>query len=335
MWIRRQSGLPGPWTDDPILQRYRFTNAYRVLDRVSQYLVSEVAYAGSQAISDVVLRTVLFKIFNKTTTWEALCSEFGRPSAHNFDPKTYGDFLSDVRASGRRIYSNAYIVPPLRSLPRPKHAGHLQLIAMMLEDGFPGRVAAAESLGEMYDLLRGYEGLGDFLAFQLSIDLGYTSVTSVDEGDFVVAGPGALDGLKKCFPDMSRKIAADLIHAVCDQQEEWFQRLDLAFTPLAGRRLQPVDCQNLFCEISKYSRVAFPDVKGSNNRTHIKQTYRTAGPLPGVMLPPKWLEGAAAETTQLPRQGLVHESLALANVSTSPRAFDASDEAGWVASGSS
>ena len=31
-----------PWTSDPILLRYRFTNAYRAADRVSQFLLRRV-----------------------------------------------------------------------------------------------------------------------------------------------------------------------------------------------------------------------------------------------------------------------------------------------------
>lgn len=33
-----------PWTDDEILNTYKFTNAYRASDRVSQYLIRNVIY---------------------------------------------------------------------------------------------------------------------------------------------------------------------------------------------------------------------------------------------------------------------------------------------------
>src|SRR3546814_18030635 len=44
VYFRRQSDAFGPWTDDPILASYRFTNSYRASDRVSQYLIREVQY---------------------------------------------------------------------------------------------------------------------------------------------------------------------------------------------------------------------------------------------------------------------------------------------------
>ncbi|MCY3888977.1 MAG: putative DNA base hypermodification protein, partial [bacterium] len=34
IFFRRVSGEASPWTDDPVLGRYRFTNAYRASDRV-------------------------------------------------------------------------------------------------------------------------------------------------------------------------------------------------------------------------------------------------------------------------------------------------------------
>jgi hypothetical protein len=43
---QRADGMPGPWTDDPVLSRHKFTNVYRAADRISQYLIPEVIYAG-------------------------------------------------------------------------------------------------------------------------------------------------------------------------------------------------------------------------------------------------------------------------------------------------
>src|SRR4051794_37849562 len=40
----RLAGAPAPWSDDPVLQAFRFTNVYRAADRVSQFLISEVIY---------------------------------------------------------------------------------------------------------------------------------------------------------------------------------------------------------------------------------------------------------------------------------------------------
>uniref|UniRef100_UPI0018F8AD0E nucleotide kinase domain-containing protein n=1 Tax=Salinibacter altiplanensis TaxID=1803181 RepID=UPI0018F8AD0E len=38
-----------PYTEDPIFQKYKFTNAYRASDRVSQYLIQNVIYNGNES----------------------------------------------------------------------------------------------------------------------------------------------------------------------------------------------------------------------------------------------------------------------------------------------
>jgi hypothetical protein len=58
---------------------------------------------------------------------------------------------------------------------------------------------------------------------------------------------------------------------------------------LFGRRLQPIDCQNLFCEISKYTRIAHPEIRGIANRKRIKQAYkRDDRDLSALSFPPRW-----------------------------------------------
>ena len=86
-----------------------------------------------------------------------------------------------------------------------------------------------------------------------------------EESEFVVAGPGALDGISKCFIDTEELTAEEVIYWVAERQNAEFKRLGLEFPGLFGRRLQPIDCQNLFCEISKYARVAHPDIGGIAN----------------------------------------------------------------------
>lgn len=287
---RRSLGRPGPWTADPILQTYKFTNSYRVLDRVTQTLVREVINPGSRSADDVFLRILLYKVFNRESTWRMISAELGEPRADNFSDQlsTLEDLLTEARCRGERIYSSAYIMPPVPGSAREKHRGHLAMLRSMLERGVPGAITKASSLKEVYLVLRAQAGLGDFLAFQFAIDLNYSDIIPFGEEEFVVAGPGARDGISKCFVNPPLGQSAEIIMAVYRQQAEWFDRYNIAFDGLQCRPLMPIDIQNLFCEISKYARVAFPAVIGSSGRTKIKQNYRMSGPLPPVTLPRKW-----------------------------------------------
>jgi hypothetical protein len=291
IFYRRRRDPVGPWTTDPILRAYRFTNVFRVTDRVSQYLIREIQYRAdrSQEPREVFFRTILFKIFNKIETWEALEYAHGPLSWRTVDLDAVDHTLSRMRAGDQRIYSAAYIMPAPPFGRARKHSNHLALIARMMADRLPDRLQQAPDLGAVYERILGYPGLGRFLAFQYAIDLNYSTLLDFDEADFVVAGPGALDGISKCFSSTSGSSPEDLIRWVTARQQIEFSQRRLYFHGLFGRRLQPIDCQNLFCEISKYTRIAHPEIRGIANRKRIKQAYkRDDRDLPVLSFPPRW-----------------------------------------------
>ena len=284
----RLDGAPGPWTEDPILRSHRFTNCYRAADRVSQYLISEVIYRGDSTPAEVVFRTLLFKMFNKISTWELLTFAFGHPTWEGFDLASYDRILGEAQASGRKLYSAAYVIPPPKFGAERKHTNHLRLLEHMMLTGLPDKLREVATMAEAFTELRSYPAMGDFLAFQFLIDLNYSEVLDFDEMAFVVAGPGARDGLRKCFGPQAAGIEAELIRFMADAQAENFERLGLDFRGLRGRPLQLIDCQNLFCEVDKYARVAHPEVAGLSGRSRIKQKF-SAVPQPMTSwFPPKW-----------------------------------------------
>lgn len=287
LMMSRLQGSPPPWTSDPVLTRHRFTNVYRASDRVSQFLIREVIYCGEQSTKEIFFRTMLFKLFNRIETWQALTSALGELSYKTFNAATYERVL-DQLIRRQSIYSAAYIMPsPAFGLAR-KHANHLALLKHMMKDGAHQKVEHAHSLREIFTILKSYPSLGDFLAFQLAIDINYSPITDFSEMDFVVAGPGARDGIRKCFSDVANFDPADVIRAVAEISSSEFERLGLKFSSLWGRRLQLIDCQNLFCEVDKYARVAHPEFTSESGRTRIKQRFTPLGPLPQQWYPPKW-----------------------------------------------
>ena len=290
VFLRRLEGCSPPWTDDPILAHYKFTNAYRASDRVSQYLIRNVIYEGSQSVEEVFFRTLLFKIFNRIETWELLKAAIGEVEYSSYSFDAYDSVLSQALALGRAIYSAAYIMPSAGRVfgYSQKHRNHLKLIERMMADGVPQRIAGARTMRDAFGVLRSYPSIGDFLAYQFVTDLNYSEVTNFSEMEFVVPGPGALDGIRKCFSDLGALTEADLIRVIAERQEEEFERLGLLFRNLWGRRLNLIDCQNLFCEVGKYARLKHPEFKGTGNRSRIKQVYRRTVEPVQYWYPPKW-----------------------------------------------
>ena len=294
IFFRRRLSVPQPWTSDTVLAKYKFTNAYRASDRTSQYLIRNVIYRDDlpNCVEEVVFRVLLFKFFNRIATWELLEQTLGAITFAEYDYRSYDAILSRARSEGRRLYSAAYIMPPGGGRgSRIKHQNHLVLLETMMKDMLPEKLAAAHSMREGFALLRAYPTVGDFLAYQFITDINYSECTNFSEMEFVVPGPGARDGLSKCFVDRGGLDESDLIRFVADRQEREFERLGLWFQTLWGRRLQLIDCQNLFCELSKYARMTHPKVRGIAGRSRIKQRFGPNMAEMDLFYPPKWRLG--------------------------------------------
>jgi hypothetical protein len=292
IYRRRVQGWELLSCNDEILATFKFTNVYRAADRVSQYLLREVIYGAPKlSAEDMFFRVLLFKIFNKVETWELLVRQIGEPRWRLDIIDRISMVLDEAMGRGERIYSAAYIMPSGGNAYARKHNAHLGLLKKMMNERIFEQIATATSMEQAFNILRSQPMLGDFLAYQFVTDLNYSELCNFSEQEFVIAGPGARDGLRKCFPDLPLSLASEAIKAVCEAQTVEFAKRELKFQDLWGRPLQLIDCQNLFCEVDKYARIAHPAVKGLSGRTKIKQQYRTKGPLPEPFFPPKWKLG--------------------------------------------
>lgn len=296
VFFARLYGQRKPWTDDPIIREYKFTNSYRASDRVSQYLIKNVIYSKNWSLANTVFRTLIFKLFNKIETWELLEQNFGEVSLSTFNVDQYDYALGKAISAGISIYSGAYMMASgskKKYGPIRKHKFHLMLLDSLLSSDFPTKLDNCNSLEGVYKALLEVESLGSFLAYQFAIDLNYSEWFDFSENDFVVPGPGAKDGIRKCFKDIGKWSETDIIKYMTDNQEKEFAKLNLKFKSLWGRPLQLIDCQNLFCEVGKYARVAHPNIKGVSDRARIKQKYKSKYDSlfyepESVWFPPKW-----------------------------------------------
>jgi hypothetical protein len=292
IFFKKLENAPMPWTDDPILSTYKFTNAYRASDRTSQYLIRNVIYRDDlpSSINEVFFRIILFKIFNKIETWELLENNIGHITYTDYSFERYDKILTETMQSGQTIYSAAYIMPSGGKTfgYTTKHRNNLKLIEKMMADNLPQKLADSRNMHQGFDLLHSYPTIGDFLAYQFITDVNYSEITNYSEMAFVVPGPGALDGIRKCFLDLGGLNEPEIIKFMAERQELEFERLGLNYQSLWGRKLQLIDCQNLFCEVDKYSRMKHPEISGISGRTRIKQKYSVNVQPISYWYPPKW-----------------------------------------------
>jgi hypothetical protein len=265
-------------------------------------LIKNVIYKKKFGDVDTFFRIIFFKLFNKIETWELLEKEFGDINYNNYNYDTYNSFLNDLLANKKSIYSAAYIMAPGKLLPElnRKHSNHLKLLEMMIKDKVHERITKVKRFQEVYDILIQYPMIGPFIGYQFSIDLNYSEMINFSENEFVIPGPGALSGIAKCFEDTAGFSNIEIIRFMKDRQEFEFKRLGLDFQTLWGRPLTLIDCQNIFCEVDKYTRISFPEIKGRNDRKKIKQIYKpNKDKLKTYWYPPKWGINDAIENKKM------------------------------------
>ena len=287
---RRATGEIGPWTDDPILNAYKFCNVFRASDRVSQYLIRKVAYDESNPQpAEVIFRIVAFRMFSRIETWDGLIGILGRqPKIEDLTNGTFEAAIDKIREEQGKLYTGAFILCANQAYGyQKKHLNHIALFRhMFVHDGLAEKLLGASSLEDVYNMLHAYPLMGDFMSYQIAIDLNYSAYINFSENDFTKAGPGAMRGIKKVFESNGGMTPEQLILWMVARQDSEFARLGMAFEGLRGRKLQAIDVQGLFCEVDKYCREAAPDLVSA--RVQIKAKFeQTLQPIE-YFYPPKW-----------------------------------------------
>jgi hypothetical protein len=288
----RYEGKTTRLTNDNIFSRHKFTNVYRALDRVSQYLIRNVIYNEQQRFEnkDILLRIIVFKIFNNIDTWEFLESRVGKIRVDNFDVERISKLLAQ-RIKEKPIFNAAYMMTGSHSKYNhltSKHEKWLTMVKVeMLQEGRFDKIEKATSLEEVFNILRSASFIGDFLAYQYSIDFNYSEVINFDENSFVKAGIGAIRGIKKCFYYSNKYSFEDYIEFTQKNFNELQKKYGFTdFKNLFGREPTLIDLQNCFCETDKYLRVKMPELAIDNTR--IKQKFTTPKQSIEFFFPPKW-----------------------------------------------
>ncbi len=85
-------------------------------------------YRGEQRWEEVFFRTLVFKIFNRVSTWRGLTAQLGAVTWAGYHHSAYDKVLAEALSAGQRVYSAAYIVPSPPFGEARKHRNHLRLL---------------------------------------------------------------------------------------------------------------------------------------------------------------------------------------------------------------
>jgi len=301
IWWKRYEGKKPPYTKDPILQDYRFTQVYRSLDRVSQYLIKDVIYVpGYKKMSeeDIILRILLFKIFNKIETWQDIEKGLGEVNVKTFDVKKVNDILAK-RIVEHPVFTNAFMSTGMmysrfkggEDKFKHKHERYIQVLAdEMMNPLFLKKIIKAKKLEDIYKSFLDITYVAGFIAMQHTIDLNYSPIINFDENSFIHAGKGTVRGIHKAA-ELGNWSEEKFIHWVHENLQGYAKYYGYdKFRPLPGRMPMLCDLSNVFCEFDKYTRMADPSLQvyDKGKKRKIKNTFKMNPSQIEYFFPPKW-----------------------------------------------
>lgn len=214
IYLRRQAKDPWPWTKDKILQTYKFTNAYRQLDRVTQAWTQRFIHllcrGKKMSDGDLLFHCAMFRLFNWPETYDALYYGF----AKSWNLKKAIAILQTRQREGKQIFTGAYIIPNAgRKDPK------IQVICEALDFLYDGRtedekkwnqvkarrdviakkIRKERSMEKCVKLLQQVPTIGPFIAYEIACDLRHTRLLADarDVMSWANPGPGAQRGIHR------------------------------------------------------------------------------------------------------------------------------------------
>jgi len=292
IYLRRQRGVPrSDWTSDPILQKYRFTNVFREIDATTVWFRENVRKHLSSS-PDVLLATVLFRWFNRIRTGEAIFSQTRldteTPGATAWDELVGSSSTEVVRSSvlqycgGGPYVTGAYIIKTPDGLDKlsgvlrcvewfmtqSQKVGEGRFGDALLDQGEMSRMLSREpgrhSLEFVWDWLRRFPYMGDFMAYEVVTDLRHTDLL-YDAPDIMTwanPGPGATRGAGRVvsgYHEVFRKSSRDRQEVMSVMSKLLSLSRKPEYWPQEDRESWSVwemrDVEHTLCEFDKYERV--------------------------------------------------------------------------------
>jgi hypothetical protein len=264
IWHRRTvAGLPGPWTDDPVLASYRFTNVQRELDRGTITVCNEIA-AADATTEQKLFNVIAYRVINRDDVWRERVG-FVYDLA---ELRERWAGLRDFYEAGGHVWSSAWATAPLPALPGDDRLDRVLWAAERWDVSTLDLTADTRSI---FKATRKLPAIGDVIAWQATLDFGFVDHVSQDEwvpmytnlGKAGKSGVGTRSA--KARPGGSM-VGAELVRpdadplgtciALRDEQDDWLPESWSATCWTGKPRLTLADVEHSLCEYSKYHRKA-------------------------------------------------------------------------------
>ncbi|GLI90898.1 nucleotide kinase domain-containing protein [Bacillus subtilis] len=270
IWYRRVvQGKPKPWTDDPVMSTYHFTNVDRRLDRVTLHYIDKVLCNLEDSYESkkfLLLNTFIYRLFVRPETTDAMGYIF--PETFEEDWERAKAALRARRESGEPVFTDAYFVNDLKSANpdranssnKTENAIHLiQFIIDHLDELAEFTFDSKNSMEEVIEKFTMIPAVGNFNAYEVALDLGIVKeMTGIDFVDwtpdhYANVGPGCKKGIEYVFEDLGNMSHLDIVFFITSVYKGELERLGLEYKYQEGcKELDLRALEGWCCEMSKY-----------------------------------------------------------------------------------
>lgn len=252
IFVKRQEGLSKPWTDDPILQSYKFTNPFRQNDRGTVWLRENFLEPHQHdPLADIAFNICWYRMFNWWGTGKLLGWQTSWPA------ESIKETLADALARGEPVFTGAHIVysPP----GRPKIDAIVDVctdLYHVCHGAFVDGCREDRSLQGAFEALTQVHCVGGFMAYEMVTDMRHTRLLedAHDINKWANVGPGAIRGLKRLgMPCRNQEEALESMRELLDLG--WWEQAQLEGRMVGLPILELRDIEHSLCEFDKYWRV--------------------------------------------------------------------------------
>jgi hypothetical protein len=291
-WRRNKLNQQPPWTKDPILANYKFTNVYRELDRASQWLIQNVLLDTKNTLEDLLFKILVFRFYNQAETFTGKHA-VQMPHYKTFDSEWLWAQTVQYRELVGNPWSSAYFKNPMGYAPpgwnkpgKLRDDVYCNTVIKKAHSLIPQLAYAFRTSSnpkKFIDLFEQIPTVGTFLSHEFYVDFCYiTKYTKFnfkcDEDDFTNVGPGASVGLRLIFPSLKPKDQMEGIYWLRDLAPEYLQKVSPGnsnnfkylywepdtksyFCSMSHPNITLHQCEMTLCEYAKYFKMKVGDGK--------------------------------------------------------------------------
>lgn len=252
IYLRRKRGDEFPWSTDPILTQYKFTNIFRELDTGTVYCRKSIRepYANHP---ELFFNVALYRLFNWIPTYKAILEFHG--FVENYNAKRLEVMLRERKKRGIQIFTGAHMITGTLGGDKIH-----QVVDICLQHLWDHRrelePVPGDTLQQAFNRLNKHcPGYGPFISYEVITDLRWTRYLckAKDIDTWANPGPGACRGINR-LQQLPVRPFRQLSSEQYIEQMRKLLSMSTKYLPEWVPTMEMRDIEHSLCEFDKYER---------------------------------------------------------------------------------